>query len=69
MNEGSEGRRESDLFAARDKDSKGPAEERKEERKKDFLNIISEDDLKRKQNDSLEDIRKSKRWVGGSSGG
>jgi hypothetical protein len=61
MNEASEGSGESELFGAGGKGAKGEAEERKEERKKDFLNIISEDDLKRKQNDSLDDLRKNKR--------
>ena len=61
MQEGSDAREEGDLFSADGKGGKGGAEERKEERKREFLSIMSEDDIKRKHNDSLEELRKSKR--------
>ena len=49
------------LFASAPTAAIGSEEEKKEERKRQFLNMISEDDIKRRHYESHDELRKEKR--------
>ncbi len=51
----------SDLFQPTPFETSASEEEKKEERKRQFLNIISEDDIKRRHYESHDELRKEKR--------
>ena len=51
---------ESDLFSTTGSENK-TEEEKKEERKRQFLSVISEDDIKRKHIERHDELRKEKR--------
>jgi len=53
---------QSDLFESAAMESENPGDDKKEDRKKQFLGVLSEDDIKRRHYDNQEDLRKQKRY-------